>query len=203
MYVKWKGNIVDVIDCRGGPPIKLRDGTHSADPSRAGTYKLGKGKSHVTKAWANSQIPWGAPTRERADGEIEFLDANTGRWKVATGNHPDIAEAIEQDAFRDANGKCRPEYRGNDFGKVAFRIEGSPGMFIHTSPADEATVLAGRTPVLDHSHGCLHVNPAERERLMQRGFLQGGVTLVIKNYDVHLLPGQMRQMMEDEEEIVP
>ncbi len=43
LYVKYKGNLVEKIDCRGGPAVSVRDGTHTADPSKAGTYTLGAG----------------------------------------------------------------------------------------------------------------------------------------------------------------
>jgi hypothetical protein len=197
LYVKHKGNLVDAIDCRGGPPVKLKDGTHTADPSKAGTYTLGAGKSHTTSNWYNSQIPWGAAIRARSDGEIEFQDA-AGSWKTATGESSALKHPMTRTDFVDASGNLVKEWRQNDFGEKAYRVQGSPGLFVHTSPQDEEQVLAGKTPVLSHSHGCLHVNPAERKRLEEEGFLQGGVQLVIKGYDVHLLPKDMRDQMQGE-----
>lgn len=198
IYVKWKGNMVDKIDCRGGPPIHLKDGTHSADPSKAGTYNLGAGKPHRTDNWYFSQIRWGAKIREREDGEIEFQDPGATAWKIATGAASQLKDPMNKYDFYDG-GSLVPEWRKNDFGAMAYQIQGSPGMYIHTSPADEETALSGGTPTLDHSHGCLHVNPTERQRLEKEGFLQGGVQLVIKKYDVHLLPKGMRDKMQGEE----
>lgn len=197
MYVKWKGNLVDVIECRGGPPMKLKDDTHSADPSKAGTYTLGAKAPHRTDNWYMSQIRWGAKLRERDDGEIEFQDPGATSWKIASGPDSQLRSPMQRGDFFEG-GTLMAEWRLNDFGAAAYRIQGSPGLFIHTSPQDEETVLSGGTPVLTHSHGCLHVNPAERQRLEGEGFLQGGVQLVVKGYDVNLLPKGMRDKMQDE-----
>lgn len=60
IYVEYKGNIVDTMPARGGPPFTMKDGKdHTADPSKAGTYTLGEGKSVVTKAWGTPRSPGG------------------------------------------------------------------------------------------------------------------------------------------------
>lgn len=196
LYVKWKGNLVEKIDCRGGPPITLKDGTHTADPSQAGTYNLGKGAPVRTSSWYFSQIGWGAKIRERADGEIEVMEVDGKAWKTVTGAGAQLTYAMNRNDFLDDKGELLKTWNKNDFGERGYRIENSPGMFIHTTPIDEQTVLSGGTPVLEHSHGCLHTNPAERQKLEREGFLQGGVTLTIKKYDVHLIPEAMRDKMQ-------
>jgi hypothetical protein len=192
IYVKHKGNIVAKMDARGGPPFSIKDGTHSADPSRAGSYLLGAGAPHRTDAWMMSQIRWGAALRENADGEVEFQDPGSTTWKVATGDHPDITQAIPKSAFY-SGGVLATEWRKNDFGAVSWRVQNSPGLYIHTTPKDENNLLS--TDDMSYSHGCIHVDPIERDHMMARGYLQGGVTLEIKTYDVHLLPDEMRETM--------
>jgi hypothetical protein len=193
IYVNVGGNVVDRIHARGGPPFVMKDGTHTADPSKAGTYKLGAGKSHVTKAWAYSQIAWGAPLREH-DGDIEYKNPGEN-WKKAVKGDEEVL-GIPKDKFYE-KGTLRASWDQNDFGETAYRVEGSPGLFIHTDPGTEKQLkqekqaqgvsdesqLVHSPMELSHSHGCLHVDPYDRNRLMKSGYLQKGVTLVIKKYE--------------------
>jgi hypothetical protein len=196
IYVQVSGNVVDRIPARGGPPFVMKDRNHTADPSKAGTYKLGAGKSHVTKSWAYSQIAWGAPIREK-DGNIEFKNPGEN-WKAAVkGGEPTMG--IPASAFYEG-GALIPKWNKNDFGETAYRVEGSPGLFIHTDPGTEKQLQQEKqsqgvsdeeslvhTPMeLSHSHGCLHLDPYDRNRWMRNGYLQKGVTIVIKKYDEHL-----------------
>lgn len=196
IYVKVKGNIVDVVNARGGPAVTVKDfGGHTADPTTAGTWKLGGGKSVVTASWDNSQIPWDAEVRKRADGDWEFKDPDTKSWKIATGAKSQLAKPLDVSAFVTAN-KGRSTWRVNDFGEMGWRIQGTEGQFIHTTPEDEEAKLS--SPELSASHGCVHLDPEGRSRLRDRGQLQAGVTFVVRTYTVHLLPEAMRQLMQGE-----
>lgn len=193
IYAHVNGNLVDRIPARGGPPFVMKDRSHTADPSKAGTYKLGKGKSHVTKNWDMSKIAWGAPLREH-NGDVQYKNPGED-WKNATRGDEDLLN-IAKDEFYE-NGKLMATWTKNDFGETAFRVEGSPGLFIHTDPGTEKTLREEKaaqgvadesqlvhTPMeLSHSHGCLHTDPYDRNRWMQSGYLQKGVTLVIKKYE--------------------
>jgi hypothetical protein len=198
IYVKVKGNIVDVVNARGGPAVSVKDfGGHTADPTTAGTWTLGAGKSVVTASWDRSQIPWGAEVRKRADGDWEFKNPDANKWKIATGSHSQLAKPLPASAFEGDDGnKGRSTWRVNDFGEMGWRIQGTDGQFIHTSPQDEETTLAGSSPELTASHGCVHLDPDGRNRLRDRGYLQAGVTFVVRKYTVHLLPEAMRQIMQ-------
>lgn len=183
IYVEVGGNVIDRIDARGGPPVDLKDGSHTADPSKAGTYKLGKGKSHVTSSWKYSQIAWGAAIREEG-GEIQFK--NPGRdWADATGPRCRLKSPFDHSEFYEG-GTLMTEWKLNDFGETAFRVEGSPGLFVHTTPLSEQAAEMGEDFQLRHSHGCLHVFPADRERMIANGYMAKGVTLVIKKYEESL-----------------
>ena len=184
LYVEVGGNIVDKMEARGGPPIKLQDGPdHTADPSKAGTYTLGAGKPHVTSSWPNSQIAWGAELRE-VGGEIQYKDRD-GEWKWATGDKRQVKHEIDRKYFHEDKDTSKPvdaTWRHNDFGPISFKIQGSPGLYIHTTPGDEEAFEQGTEDELTCSHGCLHVQPADRDRLITRGYLAKGVKIVIKKY---------------------
>ena len=176
-------------------PFTMHDRGHTADPSKAGTYKLGQGKSVITKSWSTSQIAWGAPLREHG-GNIEFKNPGEN-WRVAVrGDEPELG--IEKKEFYEdeAQTMLSPTWRKNDFGETGFRVEGSPGLFVHTSPDTEEALkeecaaqgtdeqhVVHQEMQLGHSHGCLHVDPYDRNRWMRTGYLQKGVTIVIKKYE--------------------
>lgn len=195
LYIKVKGNMVAKMDARGGPAVKLRDGAHTADPSRKGTYKLGRGQPHRTDSWYNSQIKWGAEIREK-DGQIQFKDPGSSKWKFATGSKSSLRTPMDRADFSDGKGGIITKWEKNDFGPMSWKVQGSPGLYIHTTPSDERITLSGRRPRLDHSHGCVHVQPAEREEMEKVGYLVGGATLIIKGYDEHMLAKPMRDRME-------
>jgi len=160
---------------------------------------LGAGKSVVTSSWNNSQIPWGAAVRKRTDGEWEFEDPDTHKWKIATGAKSQLSTRLPVSAFEGANddeNQGRNTWRINDFGEMGWRIQGTAGQFIHTTPQDEETTLTGTSPELRASHGCVHMDPAGRDRLRERGYLQAGVKFVVRKYTVHLLPEAVRQIMQ-------
>jgi hypothetical protein len=160
------GNVVESIQARGGPPFTMKDGDkHTADPSKAGTYKLGAGKSVVTSSWAYSQIAWGAPIREK-DGEIQFKNPGED-WRFATGPKSKLAQLLERSDFQNDDGSLVTEWRKNDFGETDFRIQGSPGLYVHTGPQTEESLReeeehhqVHKPLQLDHSHGCVHVSPS-------------------------------------------
>lgn len=190
IYVVIGDNVVDVIDARGGPPFSLASGSHSADPSKPGRYRLGEGKAHRTDNWIHSQIPWGAALRDH-NGEIQFRAENRGRkarWAYATGPKSALTYPIPREDFYDDDGALHATWRFNDFGARAWRLRGSPGLLIHTTPGLERASALGVDPSLPTSHGCLHVKPSQRDRLVERGYLRRGVTVVIKRYRDRLLP---------------
>jgi len=80
----------------------------------------------------------------------------------------------------------------NDFGPYALRYfkdrnrnrtldagEALMGEMIHTTPEDEAHSERGMTLALQHSHGCIHVRPADRELMLRAGAFRPGTLLIV------------------------
>ena len=92
-------------------------------------------------------------------------------------------------AFFYDDGQLMTEYRKNDFGVWAWNLM-TPGrrgpertaMYVHTTPADEGASSGGAEFELTQSHGCIHIRPADRDRMMDLGYLQAGVNLVVQPY---------------------
>jgi lipoprotein-anchoring transpeptidase ErfK/SrfK len=70
----------------------------------------------------------------------------------------------------------------NDFGKWAFNLRYS-AFYIHTTPEDEHATSDERPFSLSQSHGCIHLRPADRDRMLEAGYLAAGVSIRVMGYD--------------------
>jgi hypothetical protein len=135
-----------------------------------------------------------------ASHEVQHDTANQeveSEETIATGDNSQLAHHLPIEVFEAPNyNNGRDTWRLNDFGEMGWQIHGTDGQFIHTTPHDEEAVLAGASPELTASHGCVHLDPTGRSRLRERGYLQAGVTFVVRKYTVHLLPEAMRQIIQ-------
>jgi hypothetical protein len=195
--------------CAGpsGPDHADRGG-HTAGPTPAGNYILGPAEHHTTSGWPLSTIPWGADLRRRDDGEIEWSkDGET--WRLATGPDGDLTQAgvafqerslgrpltdeelqATSDQYRrillDPDGNLEAKYHKNDFGEWAWNLNQPAGSrtpyFLHTTPSDEAATASGQPVMLTNSHGCIHITPADRDQMVDQGWLKKGVPFVVQPY---------------------
>jgi hypothetical protein len=189
----------------GGPERRARDGNHYVTPTPAGIYTLGPKVHHTTKGWPMSVIPFGANLRINPAGEVEYSD-NWMYWRLATGPQGTVTKAYqaslrarhvpfaENTTIREVReifihpftGALRTNtYILNDFGRWSWNLRrnGKPTVFyIHTTPLDEANTMSGHAVDLENSHGCVHIKPSERDRMMAAGFLQEGVTFEVRQY---------------------
>ncbi|HJZ87527.1 MAG TPA: L,D-transpeptidase family protein [Polyangia bacterium] len=192
-----------------GPPAGFADrGGHSAIPTPAGKYVLGPKHHHVTPGWPASTVPWGADLRTDTNGEVEFSPDGGKSWRKATGMNGATTQAsirfLEKDwkrpltedekqqvnaqargLFYDDTGKLQTPYRGNDFGNWAWNLTRGGAVtpyYLHTTPPDEAASAAGQPVSLVNSHGCVHIRPADRDEMMQKGYLRKGVEIEVKPY---------------------
>jgi hypothetical protein len=189
----------------GGPPTGRNDrGGHTVEPTPAGNYVLGPRIHVVAPSWPMSAIPWGAALRINSAGEVEF-EASPGNWKVATGPNgvvtnakiafakrdklnPKLADVVAavRNVFIDSAGKLRSAtWDRNDFGRWGWNLlrnGAGTAYFVHTTPADEHATEQGRAVFLLNSHGCVHLEPNERDRLMKAGYLKQGVPFEVRPY---------------------
>lgn len=45
------------------------------------------------------------------------------------------------------------------------------------------------------SHGCVHIYPRDRDEMMKWGYLGTNIPFVVRRWDEHLLPDQIRHEM--------
>jgi hypothetical protein len=207
IYVRVGGSIVASYRARGGPPASIDDDDeHVAVPTTPGAYKLGAGRPHVTSNWHFSQIPWGAEIRKNEDG-YQYRSAGRTSWAWAT-SHPEgrLKDPLRPDDFADLpevirDGVTYWTWNKNDFGPIAWKLAGID-QYVHTTPDAEAErenakATKAATRSLEFSHGCIHVDPSERDEMVQRRYLGEDIPLVVHRWDEHLLPDELRNEMID------
>ncbi len=209
--VLLKGAPVMSVPARGGPwqphPDPDNPG-HTFNPTTSGDHTLSSGRAIVTTSWSFSQLANGTPIRDTGS-DIEFQRG--GKWtsvqklsepldrqeilKLSTEalitrdlrqNKLTPVQAENERRMLTNTGRVRPlppEWMINDFGKEGFRIDGTGGDIIHTTPTTDdanATLVPGD---LEFSHGCVHILAQDRQRLIEKGFLRGGVRIRVHPYD--------------------
>jgi hypothetical protein len=202
IYVK-PGN--DVFEVAGGPVGggASEMGGHTVDATPTGTYVLDHAEHHVTSNWPSSVVPWGAPIRER-DEVVEYQVG--GRWVAASGPKGSVTAAIilwrhrsgghvtvpiagrlARELFYDADGHLVGEWKANDFGRWSWNLKRKgvrTPYFIHTTPPDERATEMNQPFELSASHGCLHIRPRDRDRMIERGYLRAGTEVEVARYGV-------------------
>jgi len=195
LYVKVGGRIVSKYKARGGPPLKFKDEKHTAGPTPAGIYRLGAKHHHTTRSWAWSEIPWGSELRYPGNSKVEYKPPGSQRWKIATKLKK------EHIAKRIGKGQELPKiYQFNDFGEWAWNLKrgkSRTAYYLHTTPHSEE-VKVGDDLELATSHGCIHLDPRERDEMIKRGYLRRGVILIVKQYTAHLLSGKVRELLNNQ-----
>jgi hypothetical protein len=189
----------------GGTPKGYKDeGGHTAEPTPAGRYILGSQQHVTTGTWPRSAVPYGARIR-MTDGRIEFESVGK-KWLPATGPHGFVVKFMQDFARRDHKKRsvedCDAELKGllltkngtlrtsfwdlNDFGRWAWNLTRNGAVtpyYVHTTPDNEWATIEGRRVVLANSHGCVHITPAERDKMMTLGYLKKGVEFEVRKYN--------------------
>jgi hypothetical protein len=200
------------IRAAGGPRVgyvNYADGGHTAEPTPAGHYVLGPRKHVVTSGWTKSAIPYGARLRLNAKGDIEYQDdEGKGNWAPATGANGALTKALygykirmkEKTTLKAVDAELRAAlinpvtkmlvgtlWDVNDFGRWGWQLlkngHGTP-YFVHTTPLQERDYSQDPTTIadLENSHGCIHIDPADRDDFIKKGYLNAGTEFEVRPY---------------------
>ncbi len=175
---------------------------HTIDRTRAGKYTLHFEGQHVTRAWGfGSRIPFGADLKINPKDPTDVLWRDHHRlWHsirkmLGSKRVDDIPGAIT--AWSDAltaevggipSHTLPTHWPFNDFGHaVWYMVSEKTGkqsdQFIHETPENEREQELKRPVLLDYSHGCVHVVPADMDDMMNKHYLVNGTRFVIHRYD--------------------
>jgi lipoprotein-anchoring transpeptidase ErfK/SrfK len=86
-------------------------------------------------------------------------------------------------------GRLMSEWKRNDFGKWSWNLmlNGHRTVYyIHTTPDDEELSDANVPFELQASHGCLHIRPKDRQKMVDAKALRAGALVEIRPYGERL-----------------
>jgi hypothetical protein len=185
-----------------GPSKKVADpGKPDYTPTPAGTFVLLAPRAHTSTKWPFADIMWGTPLRAIPGNSTDTLYLKKGS---APGNETWgslLADyGIHQDTLRDfykeifGRDGVPPVWLFNPFGPIAVRFyedkngngvldKGETrGEMFHTTPDNEAQAANGKSMEMTPSHGCVHMEPKDRDAMIFRGVLKAGNKLIIHKY---------------------
>jgi len=187
----------------GGVSKLMLDGTNPPfTPTPAGTYVLADPAPYATRTWKFSEIKWGTRIKASPSDPTNVwyqLPSTSGKesWASLKRDFGITRSDIERQ-YLDLYGKIAlpKTWVFNAFGPLAVRFfidknangkldpdsESLSGAMFHTTAENEAEVATGKPLAMGNSHGCIHMQPADRDSLIGMGGLKAGVSLVIHQY---------------------
>jgi L,D-transpeptidase-like protein len=98
---------------------------------------------------------------------------------------PSEAASVAHDMFCDDSGKLKDTWDRNDFGKWSWNLTRGgrrTAYYLHTTPDDEENTAKGLPVQLLNSHGCVHVRPADRDKMEYKKYLKKGTVVIVHKY---------------------
>lgn len=193
-----KGNLYTArYEAWGGPSAVGNDPRMPEEPTWPGTYIIHSTQTYITPTWAFSKIKWGTPLQDKPqinDVHYQLPSKKWGSVKKDTG----IERKTIIETYFNYYGKMKvpSTWVFNDFGPIAIRWfkdtngnklldknETLSGQMFHTTPQNEAEVSLGKPVQLGPSHGCIHLNPRDRDTMLNLGAFKPKTIFVVHNYN--------------------
>jgi hypothetical protein len=186
---------IQVIEAWGGPEHGGHDPRMTPVRTTAGEYRIGAINAYRTQTWPASQIAWGRLLRDEPKLDDVFFQRTLTNW-VSVKSLGISRDQIRREYFRLWGRLEVPKaWVFNDFGPIAIRYycdrnkngrrdrdEPFMGEMIHTTPDAEAATARGIPFSLTESHGCVHIRPADRTKLMAAHVFEVGVPFIVHRY---------------------
>jgi hypothetical protein len=181
----------------GGPSSIGNDPRMPEEPTWPGNYIIDKAHAYRTPTWQMSRIKWGTPLKDMPKKNDVWYQLKNGNWASVKKDHSISRTDIIKFNRNLYNVMSVPKtWIFNDFGPVTIRwfkdlndnrtLDGHEvlsGQMFHTTPENEAQHALGLPIKLDHSHGCIHLKPQDRERLFAIGVFKPGTRFVVHKYN--------------------
>ena len=191
------GKVIKRFDAFGGPEHGGSDPRMAEIPTTPGTYIIHHTHAYSTPSWPMSKIKWGTPLKDMGSVKDDvWYQLPSGKW-ASVKNDVGIGRADLKSYYHllyNIN-KVPDKWVFNDFGPVAVRyfkdINGNKrldsnerlsGEMIHTTPVNEAEYATGSPVTLEHSHGCIHIKPQDRNVLQGMGLFKSGTVFKVHSY---------------------
>jgi hypothetical protein len=170
-----------------------------AIPTHPGRYVIWQIAPYKTRRWPFSRIRWGVRLRIDPQNPNDVLyEADHGRWE-SVQRVANLTRADVEGRYYELYGKSQvpSTWLFNDFGRIAIRyfrdrnhngqldpdehLEGE--MFHATAENERDSVKDPEHISMAHSHGCIHLKPVQRDKLIKAGIFARGRILIIHRYD--------------------
>ncbi len=210
--VIWVVNGKAVIKAEGWggeePAKGVNYGQMKPQRTTPGRYVIYSYAPYTTKTWPLSNLAWGTKLSVDPTGQfVLYADGGANPvWKKLEDVIPGATLAWIKLTYSqyygnsgkfDADGDGVPDiWVFNDFGAWAVRYfkdknnnrkldanESLSGEMFHTTPDNEAQVAQSQAVTMESSHGCIHLNPVQREQLHAAGAFLKGTSLIIHQYN--------------------
>ena len=192
----------------GEEPVKgVKYDVMKPRPTTPGRYVIYSYAPYKTNTWVYSKLTWGTELKVDPTGKGMLYKTGVASpaWARLEDKIPGADVAFVKDLYAqnfgantvfDKDGDGLPEtWVFNDFGPWAVRYykdsnhnhkldegESLSGEMFHTTPFNEAQVKVGDAVTLQPSHGCIHLDPTQREALHKAGAFAKGMDVVIHKY---------------------
>lgn len=195
-----------VIEAWGGPYAVVSSHTMNAAPTTPGTYIIEKMHPYRTPTWPLSRIKWGTKLRDRPGSNDVWYELPSGQWgsvKDLVGADRNQLRQYHQNLYGTAT--IPKTWVFNDFGPLAIRYykdtnnnrhldanERLMGEMFHTTAENEAESARGLPVKLLPSHGCIHIKPKDRDKLIALHAFERGTVFIVHPYSAaapaHAIP---------------
>ena len=190
----------------GGPSNKISiNNEMDISPTPAGKYVIGPVMRYHTPSWKFSKIRWGTAIKD-SDAERSLSDKkktdvwymlSNGKWASILKDFGITRKDIIVKHYQLYGVDRLPKtWVFNEFGPIAIRYfidlnknkkldknEKLEGSMFHTTAENEAETTRGMKISLVPSHGCIHLIPADRGKLISIDAFKEGMDLIIHPYD--------------------
>lgn len=197
LAIKKNNVFVARYDAWGGPSSMGSDPRMAEEPTWPGTYVIHGTQTYITPTWPMSKIKWGTALLDQPQLNDVYYRLPSTKWG-SVKNDIGIDRKTIVKLYFDYYGKMRVPsvWVFNDFGPIAIRWfkdtngnkildknERLSGQMFHTTPQNEAEVSLGKPVQLTPSHGCIHLNPRDRDVIMNMGGFKPKTTFVVRKYN--------------------
>jgi len=180
----------------GGPATVVAAPNMAEEPTWPGTYVIHSAQTYTTPTWGYSKIKWGTPLMDRKDINDIYYQLPNKKWgSVARDIRISRDEIIKLYFSYYKKAIVPPKWVFNDFGPIAVRwfkdlnnnkildkTERLSGQMFHTTPQNEAESSLGEKVNLMPSHGCIHLKPSDRDKLIGLGAFKPKTIFIVHSY---------------------
>lgn len=197
LLVREKDEVKASVEAWGGPKEIGNDPSMPEEPTWPGEYRIGRSEAYRTPSWGWSVLKWGTPLQDKGEKlDDVWYRTSGGRWaSIAKDYKISRRDIMRFNADLYSSFEVPKTWVFNDFGPLAIRWfkdlnnngimdgkEALSGQMFHTTQVNEAQAANGMKVRLVPSHGCIHLKPADRDRLIGMGVFRPGTKFIVHSY---------------------